>query len=183
MPPSVSIVIPTIVGRGTELTRTVAAYSRLTPTDVDVEFIIEHGHDNCGAAWNAGAARATGDILHMGADDLEPESPAWLPVALFVLNRGAVPLGWVREDEAGTFGRDFPRVPICRREWWRDVPEVHYFSDNAFGELMATAGHPAIVTEGFDFYHRRSMVGRDESPERVGRDRDAYLHQLSRQDS
>jgi hypothetical protein len=169
-----SIVMPTMHFRQHHLVRTVALYERLTP--VPIEWIVELGHDNCGAAWNAGARKATGDILHMGADDVEPESDAWFPAALSVLDRGGVPLGWVREPSgAGTFGRDFPRVVICRREWWVDVVEAHYWSDNHFGDVMAATGHPAIVAEGFDFFHRRSMVGRDDSPERVERDRQTYM--------
>lgn len=178
-----SIVMPTIDGRQAELVPTVAAYERLTP--VTIEWIVELGHRNCGAAWNAGSRKATGDVLHMGADDLEPASSAWFPAALSAIVRGGVPLGWVDEDAMGRFGRDFPRVVICRREWWRDVPEVHYYSDNAFGDLMTASGHTPFVAEGFDFHHRRSMVGRDESPERVARDRECYErsrsdhHQLS----
>lgn len=173
-----SIVMPTMAGRDVELARTVAAYEALTP--VPIEWIMERGYDNCGAAWNAGVSKAKGEIVHMGADDIEPETDAWWPAAMGVIGQGGVPLGWVREDDAGVFGRDFPRVVICRREWWQDVPEVHYYSDNAFGDLMAETGHQPIVAEGFDFYHRRSMIGRDESAERVGRDREAYERAMRR---
>ena len=79
---------------------------------------------------------------------------------------------------------------ICRREWWRDVPAVHYYSDNAFDDLMRATGHPPTVVDGFDFLHLRAMAGRDESSERLLRDREAYeewrvrssdLHQLQGQ--
>lgn len=169
-----SIVMPTIPGRESELARSTEVYERLTP--VDIEWIIERGHDNCGAAWNSGARKATGEILHMGADDIEPEHEGWFPSAMHVLKQGHVPLGWVREDAIGTFGRDFARVVICQREWWRDVPELHYFSDNAFDDLMRAAGHEPLVVSGFDFYHRKSMIGRDESPERMERERLEYKH-------
>jgi hypothetical protein len=163
--------MPTIEGREDELARTIEVYERLTP--VPIEWIIERGHDNCGAAWNSGAQKATGEILHMGADDGEPESEAWFPAALSVIEQGNVPLGWVREDEIGTFGRDFARVVICRREWWEPVIEQTYYSDNHFDDLMRAAGHTPMIAEGFDFYHRRSMVGRDES--RLDAEREAYL--------
>ena len=177
-----SVIMPTIDGRPLELGRTMDAYERLTP--VPIEWHVLHNYPNCGVAWNVGAAIATGDILHMGADDIEPVSDAWFPAALAAIERGMVPLGWVNEPSgAGTFGRDFPRVVICRREWWRDVPEIHYWSDNAFGDLMVASGHPAVVAEGFDFLHRRSMVGRDESPERLERDRSAYLRERQGQGS
>jgi hypothetical protein len=167
-----SVVCPTIPGREPELARTVNAYERLTP--VEIEWIIERGHDNCGTAWNAGAAKATGEILHMGADDGEPETDQWFPAAMSVIEQGGVPLGWVREDEIGRFGRDFARVVICRREWWQPVIERTYFSDNHFTDLMIAAGHAPTVAEGFDFYHRKSMVGRDDGPERMRRDQEAY---------
>ena len=166
-----SIVCPTIPGREDELARSIDAYERLTP--VEIEWIIERGHATCGAAWNAGALKATGEILHMSADDGEPETDAWFPAALAVIERDDVPLGWVRED-THTFGRDFCRVVICRREWWQDVPELMYYSDNAFTDLMVAGGHDPVIAPGFDFYHRRSLVGRDDTPERVARDEAAY---------
>jgi hypothetical protein len=168
-----SIVMPTVPGRQDELARTIDAYERLTP-NAEIEWIIERGHDTCGTAWNAGARKATGEVLHMGADDGEPETDRWLPAAELALALSRVPLGWVREGDQ-TFGRDFCRVVICRREWWQDVPDLHYFSDNCWTDLMIAAGHTPMVAEGFDFYHRKSMVGRDESPERLERERAAYL--------
>lgn len=169
---TLSIVVPSIAGRETDLASTLLTYERLTPSSI--EWIIEYHHANCGAAWNAGVAKATGDFVLIAADDLEPETAAWLPAALRTVEKCRVPLGLVREDVIGTFGRDFCRVPFCRREWWRDVPEIHYYSDNAWSDLMIMLGHVPTVAEGFDFYHRRSTVGRDESPERVDRDRLGY---------
>jgi hypothetical protein len=171
-----SIVLPTIDGRQHELVRTVAMYERLTP--VEIEWIVETGHSTCGEAWNAGAKLATGELLHMGADDIEPESEAWLSAASAVLDQGGVPLGYVREDKVGRFGRDFCRVVICKREWWQDVLPILYYSDNQFDELMRTAGHMPTVAEGFDFYHRRSMVGRGgpgmTEAERIAHDNEEY---------
>jgi hypothetical protein len=110
----------------------------------------------------------------MGADDIEPETDAWYPAALRTLAQGNVPLGWVREDQVGTFGRDMCRMVICRREWWQNVPELHYYSDNSFDDLMRAAGHIPTITEGFDFYHRKSMIGRVETPERMARERESW---------
>jgi len=165
--------MPTLPGREDELARSIEAYERLTP--VEIEWVIERGHDNCGSAWNAGVPKTTGEILHMGADDIEPETDAWFPAALSVIEDGNVPLGYVREGHSCLFGRDFCRVVICRREWWRPVIEQTYFSDNHFDDLMRAASHMPTMAEGFDFYHRKSMVGRDDGPERMARDREAYL--------
>ena len=168
-----SIVMPSIKGREDELGKTIEAYERLTP--VPIEWVFEFGHPTCASGWNAGAERATGDVLHLGNDDLEPESGLWLFTASLVLKNGGVPVGLIREDEVGIFGRDFPRAPICMRDWWTPLPaEMHYYTDNLLGDRWRTAGHPITVADGYDFYHRKSMVGRDETPERVERDRMAY---------
>lgn len=159
MNPLVSIVIPTITGREETFANTVSAYERLTTAD-GIEWIVERDYPTCGAAWNAGAERASGDYLHFTADDLEPMSAAWLPAAIAVCETGCVPLGLVQDPGENPIGRDFPRVPFCRREWWIPVPPIHYFSDNAFGALVGRAGHPCIVAEGYDFYHHHSMIGR-----------------------
>lgn len=168
-----TIVMPTILGREEELERTIEAYERLTPAKI--EWIVEHDHPTCAAAWTAGAEKATGEMLHLGNDDLEPETTGWFIAAAHCLRAGNVPLGWVTEDALGRFGRDFTRVPMCMREWWRPLPDLHYYSDNLFGDWMRQAGHPPTIAEGFDFYHRRSMVGRDESRPRVERDYAVYL--------
>ena len=170
-----SIVIPTIPGREVELARTMEVYGELTAAPI--EWVIEYDHSTCGAGWNAGALRATGDFLHLGADDLEPVTAEWWPAALQTLNAGCVPVGWVSEGDF-CFGRDFARVPTCLRRWWVPVPDLHYYSDNAFTDNMAAAGHSVRVAEGYDFIHRKSMVGRDE--ERMGREGETYarLHQL-----
>lgn len=171
-----SIVIPTIAGREDQLDRTIARYNALTR--VGIEWLIERDHPTCGAAWNAGAAKATSEVLHISADDLEPEAPDWLNAAARVLEAGFAPLGLVREDELGTFGGDFCRVPICLRDWWVDVPaDLHYYTDNAFTDLMGASGHPPLIAEGYDFYHRRSMVGRGagmEEGDRVQHDWTIY---------
>jgi hypothetical protein len=169
-----SIVIPTIDGRQDELVQTVSAYERRSP-GVDIEWIVEVNHPNCGVAWNAGAARARGEYLHITADDIEPESTMWLASALAICRNDCVPVGFVREG-AHQFGRDFPRMPFCRREWWVPVAEIHYYSDNHFGDVMRRAGHSSVVASDYDFLHRKSMVGRDESPARMNRDRNDYLH-------
>ena len=153
-----SIVLPTIAGREDELAQSMEAYKRTTPAPI--EWIIERDHPTCAAAWNSGASKATCEFLHMGADDIQPE-PGWWDAARPVLDAGDIPLGWIREPNGAQFGRDFPRVVICRREWWVDVPpELHYWSDNWFGDAMTATGHKQVVAEGFDFFHRRSMVGR-----------------------
>lgn len=167
-----SVVMPTITGREQELARSIEAYERLTP--LPIEWVIEHDHPTCAAAWDAGVPKTTGEILHMGADDIEPATDEWFPAALKVIEQGNVPLGWVMEHGV-TFGRDFARVVICRREWWRDInPELHYWSDNQFDDLMRESGHQPVVAEGFDFLHRKSLIGRPDEAGWMERDRRIY---------
>jgi hypothetical protein len=174
---TLSVVLPTIDGREDELARTIETYERLTP--VPIEWIVETGYQTAGQAWNAMVPKATGEIVHLAADDLEPETDGWFPAALIAIEQGNVPMGWVREDEAGTFGRDFCRVWAGRRDWWEPVLETHYYSDDSLTDLMRAAGHLPVIAEGFDFYHRRSMVGRLETPERMYADHVLYDRWLS----
>lgn len=171
-----SVVVPTVVGRESHLERTICSYEE--HTRVEIEWLVVHDRPTCGLAWNEGAALATGEYLHITADDLEPDGFDWLRVAVETTDHWGVPLGRVREGSE-TFGRDFCRVPFCRREWWRDVPaDMHYYTDNAFTELMIERGHVPTVAVGYDFNHRRAMVGRGAGMtemERMEHDNRAYL--------
>jgi hypothetical protein len=152
-----SIEMPTVDGREDELQKSLAAYQNRTP--LEIEWIIEENHPTCGAAWNAGAAKATGDVLHMAADDIEP-TDGWWEAAWSALSIDRIPLGWIYEHDS-KFGRDFPRIVICMTEWWQDIdPRMHYWTDNLFGDLMREAGHHYLIVPGFDFLHRRSLVKR-----------------------
>jgi hypothetical protein len=171
------------------LDRTIAAYERLTPCRI--EWIIERDHVTCGSAWADGIARSSGRWVHVAADDLEPASEGWLAAAAAALEFDRVPLGRVHEG-AETFGRDFCRVPMFQRQWWRDtraqgllhgLSALHYFSDNLVTDAMIAAGHEPVVVDGYDFIHRRSQVGRGAGMSEAGRmehDRSAYLHLRSR---
>lgn len=68
----ISVVIPTVAGREHSLERCLAAY-RAT---ADVELIVLADRQTCGVAWQEGIEQATGDYLHLSADDLEPH-PGW----------------------------------------------------------------------------------------------------------
>jgi len=175
MMPVLSIVMPTIKGREDYLKRAMLVYEQRT--DAEIEWLIVHDRPTCGQAWNEGAAQATGTFLHLSADDLEPWTFHWLSVAIHATQRGGVPLGTVREG-AELFGNDFCRVPFCRREWWQDIPaDLHYYTDNAFTDLMVRDGHEPVTAPGYDFLHRKAMVGRGagmSESDRMERDSAVY---------
>ena len=177
-----SIVIPTIAGREATLERTLTAYQDRCRPGCEFETIVIRDRPTCGDAWNAGAELAQGEYLHFGADDLEPADPTWWAGAIAVCLAGALPVGWVTEHDQ-RFGLDFARVPFLRRDWWPlagPMPEqLHYFTDTLITDRLARHGIRTCQAPGFDFFHHRSMVGRDETPERLDRDHDLYLAALA----
>jgi Glycosyl transferase family 2 len=76
---SVSIIVPTKKGREAILARTLAAYAATTPEDA--QLVMPEEYATVGEAWNAGAARAQGEILVFSTDDCVPE-PGWLDAIL-----------------------------------------------------------------------------------------------------
>ncbi len=169
----ISVVIPTIQGREEHLARCVAAYE--AHTTVPFELIVEHDHPACGPAWNAGAARATGDILHFSADDLEPQ-PGWHVPAMEALAAGTLPAPRLvnqhgRLDSCGLHGVEMEDwapvpmsvVPFLPCDLWAQVGPVlpiHYFTDNWISWRGARAGWPTVVRRGFAFTHHWAEVGR-----------------------
>jgi cellulose synthase/poly-beta-1,6-N-acetylglucosamine synthase-like glycosyltransferase len=87
---SVSIIVPTKKGREAILARTLAAYAATTPEDA--QLVMPEEYATVGEAWNAGAARAQGDVLVFSTDDCVPE-PGWLDAVLST---------WDDEDSALT---------------------------------------------------------------------------------
>lgn len=187
----ISIVVPTIRGREEHLERCLAAYE--ANTSEKFELIIEHDHPACGPGWNAGAERATGDIIHFTADDLEPHE-GWDVAALEALARGALPAPRLVNqhgllDSCGLHGVEMEDwapvpmsvVPFMTRDQWQAIGPVlpiHYFTDNWISWRAARAGWPTVVRRGFAFTHWWAEVGRGAGmtyQERMRSDQAAYL--------
>lgn len=172
-----SIIIPTIPGRAESLERTLRAYHETMPRDAEI--LVEHGHPTVADAWNAGAARAEGEILHLTADDLCPET-GWWESALQTIEAGALPAPIVVHPSAG---QEFPPagevhepglrdwsavpatvIPTVPASLWREIgpiPSIHYYSDNLISARAHRLGWQARVRAGYRFVHHLEHVGRD----------------------
>lgn len=178
---TVAIVMPTIAGREDHLERAMDAYERTAP---DATIYLERDHPSCGAAWIAGAARASEDgfdYLHFGADDLEPHD-GWLKVAVETLNAGLIPTPLVfhpdgRLESAGlkNFGCytgpymdwqliDGATVPTVTREMWDVIGmiDIHYCSDLYISTVARVKrGWETVIRTGMRFTHHTAPAGRD----------------------
>lgn len=174
-----SVVVPTIAGREHWLERCVRAYEETVP---GVEVIVVTGKPSCGAAWEEGQERATGDYVHFTADDLVP-LPGWFEAAAEVCDAGAIPAANVLTEEAG--GEWLPSstmyaqayllgdgqtenvlVPFFSRaqfeiddgDSW--VCPIHYGSDDWVTFLADRRGIPTRFTHGYLFGHGAAPEGR-----------------------
>lgn len=178
-----SIIIPTIKGREDELERTQAAYVAHTP--FPFEFVVVHDHPTWGHACNVGFRRAKGDVLHFGADDLEP-LPGWADDVLPALEEAdELPAARVLDySRAGPMNNaldgadralvEFTRVPILTRDQYERIggpwPEYHYVPDVWLSRKARTIGIPTRIYYSYAFVHHWSQVGRLDTPEYVERD-------------
>lgn len=187
----ISIIIPTIPGREVHFERCITAYQQRTVSEFEI--LVEHGHPAVGPAWNAGAARARGDLLHFTADDLEPHE-GWDVAADEAVQRGLLPAPRVvnaagRLDSCGLHGvemEDWARVPMsvvpflpaALFEQIGPVLPIHYFTDNWISWRAARAGWDTRVRRGFAFTHHWAQHGRGAGmtyDERMAHDRIAFL--------
>jgi glycosyltransferase involved in cell wall biosynthesis len=195
----ISIVIPTIRGREEHFQRCVAAYESRTVSAFEI--IVERDHPAVGPAWNAGAARATGDYLHFTADDLEPHE-GWDVPALEVVQRGLMPAPRVinqhgRLDSCGLHGVEMEDwavvpmsvVPFMSREQWAAIGPVlpiHYFTDNWISWRGHRAGWPTVVRRDFAFTHHWAQHGRGAGmtyDERLRHDQGVFLEAVREAES
>lgn len=183
----ISIVIPTIAGREESLQRAVKSYVDTTPDDT--ELIIETGHATCGSAWQAGASKAKGDYICLGADDHEPLDGWWEPLVeacdlgfcpcSVVLNSngsvqsaGMVNWNWnlVVED---CYGVEHTLTPFMSREQWELVQPIpvalHYCTDIWVSARLRHHGITAAVRSSSRVIHHYHPVGRGAGMEENAR--------------
>lgn len=181
---AVSIVCPTVKGREASLERTRAAYA-LT-TDREYEFIVEAGHATCGAAWNAGVARATGELVHLTADDIVPHM-GWLDAGAARLHTGAIPAARIlhgdgtlqscgdQYDREEGHVTEVARIPLLPADLARaifPIPPIHYYTDNIVSDRARDRDWPTVVTRGYLFTHHLAGEGRLD---RLAQDGQAYF--------
>lgn len=176
----VTVIVPTVTGREASLQRTLDGY-RATATTT-LEMIVLRDRPSCGHAWNEGAALATGDFLHVTADDLEPHA-GWLDAALECVEGGALPsplleLPWGGTD--GVVGPDgeparMTPMPFLRTADWPGLPDIGYWSDYAVSDRLLADGHTFRWCHGYRFTHHRVQdQARRRHEARFMADRSAY---------
>lgn len=160
----ISVVIPTVTGREDHFMRCMNAY--LDRSSNAVELISELDHPSCGLGWQAGAERATGDIIHLTCDDIEPLE-GWDIAAMEAVERHVLPGPLVRQAgslEPQSWGHELPdwspikmsTLPFMTRELWEQVQPLftaHYHTDDFVGERARHAGWDLQVVHGYSFLH------------------------------
>lgn len=183
--PLISVVVPTVPGRGASLARTLLAYHEYAATNL-IETIVIQGRETCGEAWREGAALARGEYLHLSADDLVPRWDGWwrAAVELCKLGEAPAPLLYTPAGEPdrrcwdGEPARlvNLTRVPFVRLEWWRELearygefPPLHYWSDIWLSDMLQAQRHPIRICAGYAFTHHWEQEGRqhDDADDRA----------------
>jgi hypothetical protein len=194
----ISIVVPTIAGREEHLARCLNAYEKNTVSEI--ELIVVRGKPHCGAAWNAGIARAAGEFVHLTADDLEPHA-GWDEAAIRRYSLAAMrlpaPCIYRPDGKVESVGGDWPQtdttrernghitantcvIPFFPRVIWPSLGpmiEAHYYTDNYFSDRARAAGWEFIISRRYAFTHHWASEGRGAGmtePERLAHDRAIY---------
>lgn len=186
-----TVIIPTINGRGDSLKRTLDAYKQsFMHTGFQWQILVMRDRPNWPTACNDGMIEATGDIIHFGADDLVPVGD-WLTPCLPVLDRGELPAAycwnheytgdWHDADNVGDGApgdlTTFTRVPVLTRAMAEAIgpwPNIDYYGDNWVSDKARTFGWPTRLVDGYHFVHHWNQVGRLDSAENVERSRVEY---------
>lgn len=166
--PRISVIVPTVDGRESFLEGCVKRYTEQAYGAYDLELLIERNHYACGAAWQAGADKATGDYLHFTDDDIEPHH-GWSQPAIEAIERGFIPAPQVwgphgepqSHPQWGVPCTDWQDVYmtslpfVSRAQYERIAPlfTSHYCSDDWFSYRAALAGWPTKVRVGYTFTH------------------------------
>jgi len=168
----ISVVIPTVAGREDHYQRCVEAYLSRTRS-CRPEIVTELDHPSCGLAWQAGAERASGDIIHLTCDDIEPLD-GWDIAAMEAVERHVLPGPLVRQAgslEPQSWGHELPdwspvkmsTLAFMTRDLWEQVQPLftaHYYTDDFISERAKHAGWDIQVVHGYSFLHHWAQVKR-----------------------
>lgn len=184
---NISIILPTISGREESREKMAQAYRDRTPGHV-IEVISPKDYPCWPAACNVGQGLAKYDILHFGADDLEPLD-GWAEPMLAALAASEIPApqlwdfvpGGTPVNEAADGGPGaiptFTRVPALTREMAERIdrwPEIPYYADNWVSDKGRLVGYETRVMGGYGFVHHWHPVGRLDGGDWVGRYKPLY---------
>lgn len=170
--PKISVIVPTITGREDHLARCLASYRDLAAYGYELELIVEHEHPSCGAGWQAGLEKATGDFIHLTNDDIEPR-PGWHLAAIEAVEGGFLPAPQVYDPNG--YPQSHPQPGIVSPDWTevhmsalpfaskgqmeKIVPLMtcHYFTDDFISWRGMRAGYPRKLRIGYAFTHHWAM--------------------------
>lgn len=195
----ISIVIPTVTGREDHLARCMDAYREHTIQRI--ELIVIRDRPTCGIAWQEGSEQASGDYLHLTADDLEPHH-GWDRSAVHYATTNRIPCPTVMEPDgvtvqsthgvsaqAGistepvTAGQEvgFTTVPFMTIGQWKLIGPMiplHYCTDSWVSHRARLHGIPTVAAPGMRFTHHNALPGRGagmgDQHARTAHDRAAY---------
>lgn len=195
--PFLSVVIPTIPGREEHFQRNLAAYQQRTMYPFEV--LVEYGHTSVGQAWQAGAAKASGDYIALSCDDLEVQE-GWDEAAIACVKAGGFPAPKVINAHTGALesrpvwgcevgeGTDtgISVVPFMSREQYEKITPFftgHYYTDDFISDRARQAGWPSLQCNGYCFrhywaQHLRGTPGMTEN-ERMVHDQPLYYQALA----
>jgi hypothetical protein len=175
---SLAVVIPTISGREESLEDVLAAYDR-TLAGTKYELVVVRNESSWPRACNVGYERTSADVIHFGADDLEP-LPGWWPPAKEALeSKDELPAARVMTSDGRFENREdgldkalvwFTRVPILRRDQYERIgtwPEITYYADVWLSERANAIKIPTRIYYDYAFLHRRSSIGRVDSAQNL----------------
>lgn len=168
-----SVVVPTISGREEDLSRTISAYED-TLVEIEHEIIVIKDNPTWPGACNRGYAQSEGDVVHFGADDLEPLSGWYIDVLDWLEEYDELPAARVfnysseGEHDNAEDGGDaeivwFTRVPIMRRDQWERIgpwPLIYHYADIWISEKARTLGIETRMFFSYSFAHHWSNIGR-----------------------
>lgn len=184
---TISVVCPTIKGREDHYDRCKQSYLKNT-LHANIEWIPVHDRETCGIAWQDGASVATGDYLHLTADDLECHS-GWDYAAMESADDGIIPMPTIYRptgeiDPLGSETAGCTRIPFCTMSQWSFIGPmipIHYYTDNYFSVRAKAGGLLLQEVPRYKFTHHWAQHGRGAGmPEsdRMVWDRATYLGQL-----
>lgn len=192
----ISVVIPTITGREHLFEQTVAAYRETA----DVEVITVKNRTTCGEAWTAGAKLATGDFLHLSADDLIPHE-GWAEAAIeavasdwYPSPRLVRPDGSIESDGSMGGGMLLPEhkcvvacvsspFPFMATTEWQEIgpcPPIHYYADDYLATMARAFGLSPMAVPAYCFTHLEGTHGRDRVVARSAQDRQTFLDLIAK---
>ncbi len=175
----VSIVLPTVDGRGAIFDKVTAAYSDTRPSGWEFDIIVPENYSTVGEAWNSATEDALeADYVFYAIDDLEPH-PGWVQVAARTVDAGYVPAprqefadGSLESCGSMGFGMLLPecadRTP-CRNtgvffvhpDWVGEIGAflpIHYAADDDYSWRCALAGHQLLYRAGMRFTHHHERA-------------------------